>query len=137
MVFDVKKGSKESSWERWHFLESLDAYKHGLGDAPLLRKWAGKDVKGDGDSAKDMTFVISTDDVDRHGDIIVAEGWRLESFQRNPVFLWSHDYMRPVIGKAVLVWQESHGLLARMEVAPTEFAQEVALFYRGNYQRGV
>lgn len=137
MPLDVKEGSRESSWEREHFLESLDAYKRGLSDAPLLRKWAGKEVKGDGNSAKEMTFVISTDDVDRHGDIIVAEGWRLDSYQRNPVFLWAHDYMRPVIGKAVLVWQELHGLLARMEFAPTEFAQEVASLYRGNYQRGV
>lgn len=141
MSLDVKESSREGSgqslWEREHFLESLDAYKRGLSDAPLLRKWAGKEVKGDGDSAKEMTFVISTDEVDRHGDVIVADGWRLESYQRNPVFLWAHDYMRPVIGKAVVVWQELHGLLARMEFAPTEFAQEVASLYRGNYQRGV
>ena len=84
-----------------------------------------------------MSFIISTDDVDRHGDVIVAEGWRLDSYLANPVFLWAHDYARPVIGRAVEVWSEPHKLLARMKFAPTGFAQEVALLYRSGYQRGV
>ena len=84
-----------------------------------------------------MSFVISTDEVDRHGDVIVAEGWQLESYHKNPVFLWAHDYARPVIGRAVEVWKEPHRLLARMEFAPTEFAREVAMLYRAGYQRGV
>jgi HK97 family phage prohead protease len=84
-----------------------------------------------------MAFVISTDEVDRHGDVIAADGWRLESYRRNPVFLWAHDYARPVIGRAVETWTEPHRLLARMEFAPTHFAQEVAMLYRSGYQRGV
>ena len=61
----------------------------------------------------------------------------LEAYQRNPVLLWTHDYARPVIGRAVEVWKEPYRLLARMEFAPTEFAQEVAMLYREGYQRGV
>ena len=84
-----------------------------------------------------MSFVISTDDVDRHGDVIVSQGWNLESYRRNPVFLWAHDYARPVIGRAVDVWSEAHRLIAQVEFAPTDFAQEVAKLYRSGYQRGV
>lgn len=133
-------------WERERLLEALDAYHHGLSDAPLLHKWTEMEVtsaKGPADAIQDhpqdrpMSFVISTDDVDRHGDVILAEGWRLESYQKNPVFLWAHDYARPVIGRADEVWKEPHRLLARIKFAPTEFAQEVAMLYRSGYQRGV
>ena len=126
------------SWERERLLEALEAYRNGLGDAPLLRKWHGADTAGeDAGQGQTMAFVISTDEVDRHGDVILAEGWKLESYQRNPVFLWAHDYARPVIGRAVAVWQEPHRLLARMEFAPTQFAQEVAMLYQAGYQHGV
>ena len=125
-------------WGRERLLEALDAYSRGLSDAPLLHKWTKSDVTAAGDDRdQPMSFIISTDDEDRHGDVIVAEGWRLDSYLANPVFLWAHDYARPVIGRAVEVWREPHRLLARMKFAPTGFAQEVALLYRSGYQRGV
>ena len=123
---------------RERLLESLDDYRRGLTDAPLLHKW-GQGQVVDGDTCQDgpMTFVVSTGEVDRHGDAIAPQGWRLEAYRRNPVFLWAHDYTRPVIGRSLALWQEPQGLLARMEFAPTAFAQEVALLYRDRYQRGV
>ena len=84
-----------------------------------------------------MTFVISNEEVDRHGDVVLSQGWRLASYRRNPVFLWAHDYGRPVIGRAVSVWNEPGQLLARMEFAPTDFAREVATLYLSGYQQGV
>lgn len=129
---------QELDWSRERLLEALDAYHQGLSDAPLLRKWNQSEVHAaDVQDKQRMTFVASTEEVDRHGDVIVADGWHLASYQSNPVFLWSHDYARPVIGRAVEVWKEPHFLLARMEFAPTELAQEVAMLYRGGYQRGV
>ena len=86
---------------------------------------------------REMTFVVSTDDVDRHGDVVSVQGWRLESYVRNPVFLWAHEYAQPAIGRAVVVWKEENRLMARIQFAPTDFAQEVASLYRGGYQRGV
>ena len=84
-----------------------------------------------------LTVVASTGDVDRHGDVILPEGWRLEAYRRNPVVLWAHDYRRPAIGRAAAVWQEGDALLAQVEFAPTEFAGEVAALYRQGYQQGV
>ncbi|MCH8831174.1 MAG: HK97 family phage prohead protease [Chloroflexi bacterium] len=125
-------------WERERLLEALDAYQRGLSDAPLLHKWTESQAGGsENEDGLPMAFVISTDEVDRHGDVIMAQGWRLDAYRNNPVFLWAHDYARPVIGRAVEVWQEPHRLLAKMKFAPTEFAQEVAMLYRAGYQRGV
>ena len=89
------------------------------------------------DAAGPVTFVLSTDDVDRHGDVVSADGWRLEAYLRNPVLLWAHDYRHPAIGRAVSVWTEPHRLLAKMEFAPSAFAQEVAALYATGFQWGV
>ncbi len=126
------------SWERERLLEALDAFRRGLSDSPLLRKWneAGTS-NGEHGQVHRISFVLSTDEVDRHGDVISADGWKLESYRNNPVFLWAHDYARPVIGRALETWTDSHRLLARVEFAPTSFAQEVAMLYGAGYQRGV
>ena len=130
------------SWSRERLLEALDAFRRGVGEPPLLRKWtgAGSDTgpgqKDDGPGPR-LSFVLSTDEVDRHGDVISADGWNLESYRNNPVFLWAHDYARPVIGRALQTWSDSRRLMAQVEFAPTPFAQEVALLYAAGYQRGV
>ncbi len=109
------------------------------GPAPVL-KWNALGVAADGAAQKTggtVTFVLSTDDVDRHGDVVSAEGWRLEAYRQNPVLLWAHDYRHPAIGRAVSVWSEPHRLLAKMEFAPSVFAQEVAALYASGFQWGV
>ena len=149
----------ETGRERRLLLESLQAFSRGAGEAPLVTKWtmasepfAGsfsspggdcplKDLhrkeSQDGHNDQAITFVLSTDDVDRHGDIISADGWALDSYRANPVLLWAHDYRQPAIGRAAKMWTEPHRLLANMEFAPTSFAQEIASLYRSGFQWGV
>lgn len=45
--------------------------------------------------------IVSTEAEDREGDVIRASGWVLDSFQRHPVLLSSHDYrsLRSQIGE--------------------------------------
>lgn len=45
--------------------------------------------------------VVSTENKDRDGDIIRAEGWDLSHFRENPVLLSSHNYgsLRSIIGR--------------------------------------
>ena len=88
-------------------------------------------------AAGPVTFVLSTDEVDRHGDVVCADGWRLAAYRENPVLLWAHDYRHPAIGRAVSVWTEPHRLLAKVEFAPSAFAQEVAALYAAGFQWGV
>ena len=108
----------------------------------MLTKWCGwaqpgveqRDVES---AAAPAAFVLSTDEVDRHGDVVSADGWLLDAYRRNPVLLWAHDYRHPAIGRAVGLWTEPHRLMARMEFAPTAFAQEVAALYQAGFQWGV
>ena len=107
--------------------------------APVL-KWNAVGVSAGAVSeraAGPVTFVLSTDEVDRHGDVVCADGWRLEAYRENPVLLWAHDYRHPAIGRAVSVWTEPHRLLAKIEFAPSAFAQEVAALYAAGFQWGV
>lgn len=55
------------------------------------------------DELKDRTirFVISTNDLDRDGDILDPKGCDIENFMKNPVFLPFHDYDKFPLGKVV------------------------------------
>jgi len=82
--------------------------------------------------------VGSTPDVDRYGDVIEMEGWELDNYLQNPVFLWAHDYKQPPIGKAVAVEKTSKGLVFRIKFAEPEvypFADTIFKLYLGGYLR--
>lgn len=51
-------------------------------------------------------FVMSTTDVDRHGDIVDQESWILEYFETNPSFFFQHDSRGFPIGRWLRVWLE-------------------------------
>ena len=110
------------------------------GTRDTVLKWHAAGVAADAGAQRassPVTFVLSTDDVDRHGDVVSADGWRLEAYLQNPVLLWAHDYRHPAIGRAVEVWTEPHRLLASMEFGPGAFAQEVAALYACGFQWAV
>lgn len=45
---------------------------------------------------RQVVVIISTDDVDRQGDIVVQAGILLDAYRANPVVLWQHDPMHPI-----------------------------------------
>ena len=120
--------TQESGRERRILLESLQAFARGEGDAPQVTKWTDSSGlrtnlnsecpmqefqrKGSSSESEEqaITFVLSTDDVDRHGDVISADGWVLYSYRENPVLLWAHDYRQSAIGRAVPVGVEMNPL---------------------------
>jgi HK97 family phage prohead protease len=63
-----------------------------------------------------LTMVASTQDVDRHGDTVVQEGWDLKPFKKNPVILNSHNYndATEVIARAENVRIEGKGKRAKL-----------------------
>lgn len=44
-----------------------------------------------------VTFKLSSGAVDRDRDVITQAGWRLDSYMKNPVVLWGHQYGMPPI----------------------------------------
>jgi len=63
-----------------------------------------------------LTMVASSQDVDRHGDTILQDGWDLKHFKKNPVILNSHNYndATEVIARATKTWIEGKGKKSKM-----------------------
>jgi Caudovirus prohead serine protease len=51
-----------------------------------------------------IDFIASSETLDRYGEIILASGWRLENYRRNPVFQNGHQYgdVLFTLGKALI-----------------------------------
>jgi HK97 family phage prohead protease len=77
------------------------------------------------DDGKAISFVISTNSVDRMGDVINVHGWKTAAFTRNPTVLWAHNHHAPPIGRATKLWREGNALKASMVFASSAFAQQI------------
>lgn len=96
-------------------------------------------------SAEDTgTFevVISTNDVDRSGEIVDQKGWDLTHYKNNPVVLWGHDYYSLPIGVCDELTVRTVGtkqeLVAKGRFAPeaaNPFAQQVRRLYDAGMMR--
>lgn len=115
----------------------------GAGQAPLgdgvdvASEDGSADRVGDVDAPRCLTIKAAVGTEDRKGDVIAPDGWELEGYRSNPVFLWAHDRSIPPIGQAKRVWIEDGSLQAVVEFAPTDFATEVAELYVRGFMRGV
>ena len=76
----------------------------------IIHKTHASEVKG-------MSFVLSDSSVDRMGDIIMANGWKLSNFKRNPIALGFHrnDF---IVGRWKDVRVEGTELRGDLELAP-------------------
>jgi uncharacterized protein len=105
----------------------------------LIRKDLDFDIRQAGDPEdRTLEFIGSTGHVDRYGDVIEVAGWDLKNYQKNPVFLWAHDYRQPPVGKALKVEKTDQGLLFRIQFPTAEeypFADTVYKLYLGGYLR--
>ena len=73
-----------------------------------------KNKKTHNDGVVRISYVASTDDIDRYGDV-VSQNWDLKGFMANPVILWNHDQQAPPIARATKVDLDSGKLLIDVE----------------------
>ena len=85
--------------------------------------------------SRSMEFVASTDAVDRYGDVIQQDGWQLDNFQKNPVFLWGHDSSAPPIGKVSSISVASNRLIATVQFATADIYPLADTIFK-LYQKG-
>jgi phage head maturation protease len=77
---------------------------------------------------RSIRFVASDESVDRYGDIIRADGWKLDNFKKNPVLLFGHNSRDLPIGKVSEVGVVGKQLEATAEFMPegmSDFADDV------------
>jgi len=115
-------------------LESLEAFRSGKGEAPVIYKSGFVTDKAPGETG--TVFVASEESEDRMGDIIEIAGWELGNFQRNPVLMFAHDYRVAPIGTVPKVWALKSQKQLLNTVAFDE-ADPLGAFIKGKYDRGV
>lgn len=86
-----------------------------------------------------IEMVASTETADRYGDIVRVAGWKLDNFQKNPVFLFAHRSDDPPIGKVVATKKElgAHPALVQTIQFATKdiypFADTMFKMYKGGF----
>lgn len=78
--------------------------------------------------------IASTNDVDRDGDTIQADGWVLTNFKKNPVLLWGHNPFSPAIGIVDKIKKTKDGLIF---VPKFDLDDDFAKLLFGKYQKGI
>jgi hypothetical protein len=84
-----------------------------------------------------VEFVASSDKLNRYGFRLRRDGWRLDNFQANPVFLWMHNPVTPPIGR---VDANHDGTALRAAVTfdlDDELARTVERKYRAGFLNAV
>lgn len=84
--------------------------------------------------------IISTDTVDRSGEIVKQDGWDFTNYKRNPVVLWGHDYYSLPIGVCTNISVEGNktraqGVFLSADINP--FAQQVRKLYEFGTKNGM
>lgn len=80
-----------------------------------------------------LTFVASSEGLNRHGFSLRAEGWRLDNYNANPVVLWMHDAWMPPIAQGRAVSKNGQVLL---EAVTFDQEDELARAVESKYRRG-
>lgn len=77
---------------------------------------------------KQVTFVMSTSNIDRHGDIVDQDSWILDYFKQSPMFFLNHDSDEFPIGKWVEIslQPDPENVGKNMLVGVAEFRTEFA-----------
>ena len=117
-----KRGLPQAELEQLQVVEEqLTAFKEGRAEKPpkLTRTYAFE-VRQDPDNARTLIFTISDETIDRYDSVIKADGWVLENYLKNPVFLYCHNYYHPPIGRTVKIWVEDNARLKAAVKFPDE-----------------
>jgi len=93
--------------------------------APYQRCAVRPEVKAHNDDSREVLHLISTNSIDRAGDVVEPGGAGLENFLKNPVVMRNHSYLtQDIIGRATSVTIDKDGIWARTQFRDTEVGKE-------------
>lgn len=91
-------------------------------------------------ASRTLRFVGSTEGVARDGGVLKMEGWQLDGYRANPVFLWGHNQDQPPIGRAVRVAPGADGLEFDIEFPTPDvypFGDLIGRLYEAGFMKAV
>ena len=90
------------------------------------------------ENERSLTVTISTNAVDRSGDVVEPNGGKFINFKKNPVVLMAHDYSGLPIGKASDLVKTDNGITAKVtfpEEGTYPLADTVYNMYKQKFMR--
>ena len=106
----------------------------------MLKKLFNTKIKEIDEKENSIRFIFSTDDEDRHGEIVDQKGWDVNDFMKNPVVLFAHDHHQPAVGQVTeLKLNEDSNLegVIKFAVDEYDFAKTLFNLYKGKFMRAV
>jgi len=77
-----------------------------------------------------FSFVVSTEDRDRHREIVKQDGLDFSDYKKNPIVLADHDYrLEKIVGKTLTIKTDKKQTSITGVFASTEYAQFVRKLY--------
>tara|TARA_R110000824_G_scaffold96892_4_gene231666 strand:- start:5887 stop:6573 length:687 start_codon:yes stop_codon:yes gene_type:complete len=80
----------------------------------MNKKQLKADVKED--FGGELIAKITTESIDRDGEVLIPQGMNAVEYEANPVLFWNHDYAQPV-GKVKSLSRQSDHVLGSLEFA--------------------
>lgn len=114
---------KESIEEAASQLVKLPSFEtREVANVPFVRKfYVSEKILGQNEALQpgQIRHWITTNAVDRDGEIVTPKGGDLKSYRKNPMVLWGHDYSSEanIIGKNLSVEVDENGLKALTQFA--------------------
>ena len=89
----------------------------------MIRKQLDAVVKAN--SHGNISATISTSEIDRDREVVLAKGMKIDRFMENRVILWAHDHKRLPIGRATALGLYDDRWVAHIEPSPTDLGTKV------------
>ena len=107
----------------------------------IQKKTFVSDCKDFNESERTIKHYISTDSVDRYGEILNPKGMKDDNYSKNPIVLYSHNLgffstpepSKAIIGKSLYREIEEHGIIAKTKFADTLLANDVMIFNKEGF----
>lgn len=77
-------------------------------------------TKASDEDSGTFEVVITTENVDRMGEVIKSDGWDIDNYMKNPVVLWGHDHYALPIGVCTSIDKQDGKLIAKGKFAPED-----------------
>lgn len=103
----------------------------------MLNKYFIGEQKEFNDDDRTLVAMATTNDIDRDGEVLLADGWDLKSFRKNPVLMAFHEYWKFPVGKVLWIKPDPadkpNGLKFKAQFAETDEGLDAWYLYRNGY----
>src|SRR5260370_33947825 len=85
------------------------------------------------EAERSVVHYITTEAVDREGEVVVQDGLDFTEFRQNAVVPWAHKYDLPPVAKNIWIKRDGNGWLAKTQFAITPRGEECWQLAKGDF----